>query len=58
MAKLSDVNTCFSAPQNAKKENQLKHKNQVRYRIFIDSYVFEYDELYLSLRGEYIKDKR
>jgi hypothetical protein len=26
---------CFSAPQNAKEENQLKHKNQVRNRIFI-----------------------
>ena len=24
--------TCFSAPQNAKKENQLKHKNEVRNR--------------------------
>ena len=29
-------NTCFSAPQNAKKENQLKHKNQVRNRLLID----------------------
>ena len=28
--------TCFSAPQNAKK-NQLKHKNQVHNRHFIDS---------------------
>jgi hypothetical protein len=49
-------NTWFSAPQNAKKENQLKHKNQVRNRFFIDSEVFEYEELYLSLRGEHIKD--
>jgi len=29
--------TCFSAPRNAKKENQLKHKNQARNRLFIDS---------------------
>jgi hypothetical protein len=29
--------TCFSTPQNAKKENQLKHKNQARSRLFIDS---------------------
>ena len=28
--------TRFSAPQNAKKENQLKPKNQVRNRLFID----------------------
>jgi hypothetical protein len=28
--------TCFSVPQNAKNENQLKHKNQVRNRLFID----------------------
>jgi hypothetical protein len=27
----------FSAPQNAKKENQLKHKNQVRNILLIDS---------------------
>jgi hypothetical protein len=27
----------FPAPQNAKKENQLKHKNKVRKRHFIDS---------------------
>ena len=26
----------FSAPRNAKKENQLKHKNQVRNRLFVD----------------------
>ena len=26
--------TCFLAPQNAKKENQLKHKNQVHNRLF------------------------
>ena len=47
----------FSASQNAKNEIHLKHKNQVRNRIF-DSKVFEYEELYLSLRGEHIKDKR
>ena len=29
--------TCFPNPQNAKKENQLKHKNQLRNRLFIDS---------------------
>jgi hypothetical protein len=28
---------CFSAPQNAKKENQLQHKNQVRNRLIIAS---------------------
>ena len=49
--------TCFSASQNAKNESQLKHKNQVRNRIFIDSYVFEFEGLYLSLRGEHIKTK-
>ena len=37
--------TCFSAPQNAKKENQLKHKNQVRDRLYIDSQVLEYEGL-------------
>jgi len=52
------VKTCFSGPQNAKKENQLKHKNQVRNKLFIDSKFFEYEGLYLSLRGEHIKDKR
>ena len=50
--------TCFSAPQNAKKENQLKRKNQERNRLFIDSYVLDYEGLYLSLRGDHIKDKR
>jgi hypothetical protein len=29
--------TCFSAPQNAKKENEQKNKNQARYRLYIDS---------------------
>jgi len=48
---------CFSASQNAKKENQLIHKNQVRNRIFIDSKVFDYEGLYFSLRGEQIKEK-
>ena len=28
--------TCFSASQNAKNESQLKHKNQVRNRLFVD----------------------
>jgi len=28
--------TCFSDSQNAKNENQLKHKNQVRNRHFIE----------------------
>jgi hypothetical protein len=41
-----------------RKENELKHKNKVRNRLFIDSYIFEYEELFLSLRGEHIKDKR
>ena len=30
--------TCYSAPQNSKKENQLKHKNQVHNKLFIDSW--------------------
>ena len=30
--------TCFLAPHIAKKENQLKHKNQVHNRLFIDSW--------------------
>jgi hypothetical protein len=34
--KWNDVKTCFSAPQNTKKKNHLKHKNQVRNRLFID----------------------
>jgi len=29
------LKTCFTAPQNAKKENQLKHKNQVRNRLLL-----------------------
>ena len=29
--------TCFSAPQNAKKLNQLKHKNQVRNRLLLSN---------------------
>ena len=40
-----------------RKKNQLK-KKQLRNRHFIDTLVFEYEELYLSLRGEHIKDKR
>ena len=40
-----------------RKKNQLKHKNQVRNRIFIVNLVFEYEGLYLSLMGEHIKDK-
>jgi hypothetical protein len=35
-----------------RKNNQLKHKNQVRNRLFIDSLVFEYEGLCLSLRGD------
>ena len=50
--------TCFSARQKAKNENQLKHKNQVRNRPFIDGFVFEYEGLYFSLRGEHRTDKR
>ena len=41
-----------------RKENQLKHKNRVRNRLYIDGYVFEYEGLYLSLRGEHITHKR
>jgi len=48
----------ISASQNAENESQLKHKNQVRNSLFIDSKVFEYEGLYSSLRGEHIKDKR
>ena len=40
-----------------RKKNHLKHKNQVSNRLFIDSEVFDYEGLYLSFRGEYIKDK-
>jgi len=40
-----------------RKKNQLKHKNQVRNKLFIDTKFFEYEGLYLSLRGEHIKDK-
>ena len=47
--------TCYSDPQNAKKENQLKHKNQVRNRLFIDRQVFYFEGLHFSLRGEHIK---
>ena len=50
--------TCFSATQNAKKKNYLKLVNQVRDRRFIDCYVFEYEKLYSSLRGEHITLKR
>ena len=31
-----------------RKDNQLKHKNQERNGLFIDSYVLEYEGLYLS----------
>ena len=50
--------TCFSAPENAKNENQLKPKNQVHNRLFIYSQFFENEGLYLSLRGEHIRVKR
>jgi hypothetical protein len=36
-AKWSDVKNVISAPQNAKKEIQLKHKNQVPNSHFIES---------------------
>ena len=41
-----------------RKKNQLKHKNKVRNRLFIESKFFEQEGLYLSLRGEHIEDKR
>ena len=50
-ANWSDVKKCFSAPKIAKNENQMKHKNQMRNRILIESYVFEDEGLYLSLIG-------
>jgi len=50
--------TCFSASQNEKNESKLKHKNQMRNRLFIDSKVFQYERLYFSLRGEHLKDER
>jgi len=50
-------NVLFSFSKS-EKENQLKHKNQVRNRLSIDRQVFEYEGLYLSLRAEHIKDKR
>ena len=45
----------FQLLEMRKNENQLKHKIQVRNRLFVDSKVFGYDDLYLSLRGEHIK---
>ena len=48
----------FKLLKMRKKKNQLKHKNQERNRLFIDSYVLEYEGLYLSLRGDHLKDKR
>jgi hypothetical protein len=50
-------NTCFSAPKNAKKVNQLKQKIQVRNRLFIDIWIFEYVGLYFLLWGVHIKFK-
>ena len=47
----------FQLPKMRKK-NDLKHKNQLRNRLFLDSQVFEYEGLYMSLRVELIKDKR
>ena len=40
-----------------RKKKSAEGKNQVRNRLFIESYVFEYEGLYLSLRGEHMKDK-
>jgi len=51
------VKNVLSSSSKCEKENQLKHKNQVRNRIF-DNYVFEYVGLYLPLPGEHIKVKR
>ena len=47
----------FQLLKMRKKKNQLKHKYLVRNRIFIDGYVFEYEGLYLSLRGQHITVK-
>jgi hypothetical protein len=47
--------TCLSVPQNVKKGNQLKHKNQVCSRNYIDSYVFENGGLYFSLGAKHKK---
>jgi len=41
-----------------RKKNLLKHKYQIHNRLFIDSYVYEYEGLYLSSRDEHIKVKR
>jgi len=41
-----------------RKKNQLKHINQVPNGLLIDRKVFEYEGLYLSLRGEHMNDKR
>jgi len=40
------------------RKNELKHKKAAPNTHFIDSYVFEYEGLYLSLQFEHIKDKR
>jgi len=48
-------NVLFSSIKCEK--NLLKRKNQVRNEVFIDSYVFEYEGVGLSLWGKHIKDK-
>ena len=50
--------SCFSGPQNAKNEYQLKYKNQVSNWRFLECWVLEYERLNLSLAGEHIKVKR
>ena len=55
-AKWSDGKYVHFISSKCEKDNQMKHRNQVLNRLFIDSYVFEYEGLYLSLRGEHIRD--
>ena len=56
--KWREVNNVLFIPSKCEKSYQLKHKMQVRDRVFIECYVFEYEGLCFSLRGKHIKDKR
>jgi len=49
-AKWSDVRNVLFSCSKGEKKNQLKHKNQARNRIFIESWVFGSERLCFSLR--------
>ena len=53
-ANWNDVKNVLFSSSKCETKNQLKHKNQVRNRLFIASKVLEYEGLYLSLRGQHI----